>query len=76
MKTARLKWRLFEHGVCLGVLDMDQVAEITGMNKRNISTYADLGSLYKGVYKIERVEDVEKERFMKEWDRATKILKK
>lgn len=71
MKKAKLKWRLFQNGQILGVFSKEEISEITGMSKNNISTYADTGSTYKGEYIVERVEDSE---LAREWDRVTKII--
>lgn len=68
---AKLKWRLFNRDRCLGVFTKAEITTITGMSANNLSTYADVGSWYKGIYRIERVNDSD---FALEWETVTKKI--
>lgn len=71
MRKSRLRWRLFKNEEFLGEMKTEEVAKITGIGPHNISTYADLGSQYKGVYRIERIEEPD---FATEWGSTTAQL--
>lgn len=57
MKTAKKSWNIYNNGTCLGSFTLHDVCRVTGISRSSVPVYADKGTLYKGIYKFERVED-------------------
>lgn len=72
MRIAKTMWRLYQGGRCLGTYSADEIATLTGINRKNILTYADTHFLYKKKYKLEKVETTAD--FCEEWKNVTTML--
>jgi len=70
-KGTAKNWRLFDNDEDLGLFSVHEIAEMTGMRKNNVSTYAQTGQLYKGRYRIEKRKDI-----WQEWEESTMRLRK
>lgn len=57
MKRAKKIWNLYKNGELQGLFTSSEISELIGMNRNNVSNYAELGSLYKGTYRIEKAEE-------------------
>jgi hypothetical protein len=57
MKRAKKNWNLYKNGELQGVFTSSEISELIGMNRNNVSNYAELGSLYKGIYRIEKADE-------------------
>lgn len=68
---SRVKWSIYGNDQYIGDFIAEEVCRITGMRRNNISTYADLGTAYKGVYRIERIGKVP----CQEWEETVNSLK-
>ena len=70
MKKAKKIWNLYREGELQGLFTSAEISDLTGMHKNNVSNYAELGSLYKGIYRIEKAD----ESLANEWATVTEGL--
>jgi len=68
---SRVTWSVYKNDEYLGDFVSEEVSQITGMRRNKVSTYADLDSLYKGVYRIKKVQS----QLYQEWNKVVEILK-